>query len=68
MHRLRDSVSMLLGRDEVSVYLTWMPENCQISASMLVAGIIEGILRSNDIRCTVSSRKLDSEKEDKNII
>ena len=34
---------------------------------MLVAGIIQGILNSNDIKCTVTSRKLESDKEDKNI-
>ena len=52
----------------MAIYLAWMPENCQIAASMLVGGIIEGILNSNDIKCTVSSRKLESEKEDKNVI
>jgi len=46
----------------MTIYLTWMPENCQTSASMLIAGIIQGILTSNDIKCTVSSRKLESDK------
>ncbi len=35
---------------------------------MLVAGLIVGILKSNDVKCSVSARKLDSEKEEKNII
>ena len=52
----------------MAIYLAWMPENCQIAASMLVGGIIEGILNSSDVKCTVSSRKLDSEKEDRNVI
>jgi len=44
-----------------------MPESCQITASMLVAGIIEGVCLGSDLKCTVSCRK-DTEKEDRNVI
>ena len=50
------------------VYLMWMPETCQITVSMFVAGIIEGIMRSNDMKCVCSVRKIDTEKEDKVMI
>ena len=32
---------------------------------MFVAGIIEGILVSSDLKCIVTCRKLESSKEDK---
>jgi hypothetical protein len=35
---------------------------------MLIAGIIEGILINNDMKCSVTARKLDSEKEDRNLM
>jgi hypothetical protein len=45
-----------------------MPENCQSAACMLVAGIIQGILKSSDLKCVVTSRKLETEKEDKHTV
>jgi hypothetical protein len=44
-----------------------MPEGCQLTASSLVAGIIEGICNSSDIRCSVSSRK-ENEREGSNSV
>jgi hypothetical protein len=35
---------------------------------MLVAGIIQGILKSSDLKCVVTSRKLETEKEDKHTV
>lgn len=49
-------------RDESAVYLAWMPEGCQLTASALVGGIIEGVCTSSDIRCSVSVRK-EGERE-----
>lgn len=55
-------------RDDNAVYLSWMPENCQSAACMLISGIIQGILTSSDLQCVVTSRKLEGEKEDKHIV
>jgi hypothetical protein len=42
-----------------------MPENCQMTASMLIGGIIQGVCRASDLPCILSARKVESPREDR---
>lgn len=48
--------------DDNAVYLAWMPEAVQMTASSLISGIIEAACIASDLKCTVSCRKAEPEK------
>lgn len=65
-YRIEEKKSIIYGIvDDVSIYLSWMPEGCQITASSLVVGIIEGVCACSDLKCVVSCRKLENEKDER---
>jgi len=42
-----------------------MPEAVQMTASSLIAGIIEAACIASDLKCTITCRKAEPEKESK---
>jgi hypothetical protein len=45
-----------------------MPESCHHVAITLVCGVIEGICHTSDLRCSITYSRIESDREDRNII